>query len=93
MEQGIPEIHEGISVFAGALGCFMFCIYVVIAAATIWAFCKIFSKAGYHWAFGLLMLVPIANLVMILYLGFSDWPVLKEIRQLREKDKPEQMPA
>ncbi len=42
------------------------------------AFCKIFSKAGYHWAMGLLMLVPIANFVMPLVLAFGQWPVFAD---------------
>lgn len=42
------------------------------------AFCKIFSKAGYSWALGLLMLVPIANFIMPLILGFGQWPILTQ---------------
>ena len=43
----------------------------------VWPFCKIFSKAGYHWALGLLMIVPIANIIMPFILAFGDWPALK----------------
>ncbi|MHC4546716.1 MAG: hypothetical protein ACYSYL_19740 [Planctomycetota bacterium] len=50
----------------------------------------IFSKAGYSWTLGLLMLVPIANIIMPFFLAFADWPVQKEIRQLRQhQEKPE----
>jgi magnesium-transporting ATPase (P-type) len=41
------------------------------------AFCKIFSKAGYNWALGLLMLVPFASIIIPLYLGFAKWPIEK----------------
>ena len=51
---------------------------------TVVAFCKIFSKAGYCWALGLLMFIPIANLVMFLVLAFSEWPILKELRALKQ---------
>ena len=57
----------------------------------IW--CKLFSKAGYHWALGLLILVPIANIVVPFYLAFADWPVLKELRQLRQQQYPNNPPA
>ncbi|MFC1738976.1 hypothetical protein ACFL1G_08015 [Planctomycetota bacterium] len=87
------ESQEVISIFAVVFVCFVWFVCLVIAAVTTWAYCKMFSKAGYHWALGLLMLVPIANLVMMLYLGFSDWPILKEVRQLRGQNQPEQMPA
>ncbi len=41
---------------------------------------KIFSKAGYAGALGLLMCVPIINIVMLLFLAFSDWPILQKVR-------------
>ena len=47
--------------------------------------CKIFSKAGYHWALGLLMLVPVACTIMPFILAFGKWPILKEIDQLRRR--------
>ena len=52
-------------------------------AALIW--CKLFSKAGFHWALGLLLLVPIANIVVPFFLAFGDWPIQKELRQLRQQ--------
>jgi hypothetical protein len=71
----------------------MILVSLVLFAITIWAYCKIFQKAGYHWAFGFLMLVPIANFVMLLYLGFSEWPVQMEVRELRKKGRAEQVPG
>ncbi len=64
----------------------MFAIFAGLIATVIKIFitCKIFSKAGYCWALGLLMLVPIANIIMAFYLAFADWPVLKELRQLKQ---------
>ncbi len=59
-------------------------VWLVAMIITVIAFCKIFSKAGYCWALGLLMLVPIANLVMFLVLAFSEWPILKELRALKQ---------
>lgn len=59
---------------------------------TIVIWCKIFSKAGYSWALGLLMLVPVANLVMMLVLAFSDWPVHRELRLLKQSMSPAQVP-
>ena len=59
-------------------------VLLVAMIIIVVALCKIFSKAGYCWALGLLMLVPIANLVMFLVLAFSDWPILKELRALKQ---------
>jgi len=48
-------------------------------------FWKIFSKAGYPGAMGLIMLVPFLNLIMLFYLGFAEWPVLRELERLRRQ--------
>lgn len=42
---------------------------------------KIFRKAGYHGALGLLMLVPIANLIMLAILAFRDWPIHGQLKE------------
>jgi len=58
------------------------CVTVAIRAII---YCMIFHKAGFHWAFGLLTLIPIACLVMQFILALSDWPIQKELRQLKQK--------
>ena len=69
---------------------FMFLVFGILFALVVMAikaliFCKVFSKAGYCWALGLLILVPIANIVMAFYLAFADWPVLRELRQIKQQ--------
>ena len=78
-----PEAVVGLVI--ALIGIF-FGLLVFILTIVIW--CKIFSKAGYSWALGLLMLVPIANLVMMLVLAFSDWPIHREMRLLRQQGPP-----
>ena len=46
--------------------------------------CKIFAKAGYCWALGLLMFVPIANIIMIFMLAFGEWPIQRQLRRLEQ---------
>ncbi|OHB60171.1 MAG: hypothetical protein A2167_08195 [Planctomycetes bacterium RBG_13_46_10] len=58
---------------------------LVVTIVKILIFCKIFSKAGYSWALGLLMLVPIANIIMAFFLAFADWPVCRELRKLKQQ--------
>lgn len=79
MHQGpdmAPAIGMIFVVFAAFIG-------LIVTVITILAFCKIFSKAGYCWAFGLLALVPFGTLIMILILAFSDWPICRELRALK----------
>jgi hypothetical protein len=61
-----------------------------VVAIKLLIFCKIFSKAGYSWALGLLMMVPIANIIMAFFLAFADWPVRKELRKLKKQQQEKQ---
>lgn len=67
----------------------LFVLGLVIVAITIKAiiFCMIFAKAGYHWALGLLTLIPIACIIMFFVLAFGKWPVRKELEQLSQELK------
>jgi len=53
-------------------------LMLVFAALIIVPFWFIFRKAGYSQWLGVLMVVPIVNLVMLYFLAFSDWPRLRE---------------
>jgi uncharacterized membrane protein YhaH (DUF805 family) len=55
---------------------------VVFAVIIYW---KIFSKAGYSGAMSLLMFVPIANLIVLCVLAFGEWPIYRELNQLRQR--------
>jgi len=71
--------------FAAIFTLFFVFIILVAVAIQVLIFCKISSKAGFSWALGLLMLVPIANIVFVFYLAFADWPIQKELRELKQK--------
>jgi len=66
---GIPGFWELIVIlFVG--------LFASILPAVV--FCRICSKAGFPGALGLLMFVPIANIVLPLYIAFAEWPVLRD---------------
>ena len=73
-----PAVGVALLIFAAFIG-------LVITLITILGFCKIFSKAGYCWAFGLLALVPFGALIMLLILAFTDWPICRELRSLKSQ--------
>jgi hypothetical protein len=58
---------------------------LVVAIVKTWIYCRIFSKAGYGWAWGLLTLVPVANIIMPFVLALGDWPVQKELRLFKQQ--------
>ena|SRR6266498_2465107 len=70
----------------GAIGLLFilgFTIIMIIVAVVIWW--KIFSKAGYSGAMGLLMFIPIVNLIVLLILAFGEWPIQREVQMLRQQ--------
>ena len=78
-----PTPEQVVPVVVAGMGIVMMIFSLVMITITIFAFCKIFSKAGYHWAMGLIMFIPVGNLIMLLILAFGDWPILKELRALK----------
>lgn len=44
---------------------------------------RIAGKMGYPPAFGLLVLVPFINVILVYVAAFSEWPVQRELRSLR----------
>lgn len=79
MDYNTSQLNDALTSFGLIFG--IIGIVSIILAIVIWW--RIFSKAGYSGALGLLMLVPIANLVMILILAFGEWPIQAELKQLR----------
>jgi len=55
---------------------------IIFSVIVYW---RIFAKAGYSGALGLLMFVPIANIVMLCVLAFAEWPIYKELNYLRQQ--------
>ena len=77
-QQAVPAIFGIIMILV------ILAIVAAMAIFMVFLWWRIFSKAGYSWALGLLMFIPIANLVMFLVLAFSDWPIMKELRALKQ---------
>lgn len=70
----IPVVMSCVFLF---IGLSVFILQVVV-------FCMIYSKAGYSWAMGLLMLIPIVNFIMMLILAFSEWPIQRQLKQFQQ---------
>jgi hypothetical protein len=49
-------------------------ISLALLAVVVFAWAKIFTKAGYSPALCLLMLVPLVSLITFFWFAFSDWP-------------------
>ena len=64
---------------------FMAFTVLVVTAIKVFSFCRIFSRMGYGWALGLLMLLPLSEVAIPLILALIDWPVSKELRLLKQE--------
>ena len=60
---------------------FVMMIFFIASILPLIAFWKICSKAGFPPVLSLLMLVPVANFILPLYVGFTDWPVFKKTHE------------
>jgi len=79
--------HQITPVFAFILALLIAFVVLIIIAIKLLIVCKIFSKAGYSWALGLLMLIPILNIIMAFFIAFADWPVQRELRRLKQQQQ------
>jgi hypothetical protein len=62
-------MHGGFGMMPGSWMMLLTAIPVVVP---VWRIC---AKAGYAVWLGLLIVVPIANLLLLYFLGFADWPL------------------
>ena len=67
---------DGAAVAGGLIALFIWLVFaLVMTAVFVLPYFFIFKKAGWHWAMGFLMLLPLVNLVMLYVLAFARWPI------------------
>jgi hypothetical protein len=67
--------HPGFFFPLGGFLFFMFAaLLVALMVVAVW---RVSHKAGFPGVLGLLMLVPVVNVGVMLFLGFADWPALR----------------
>jgi hypothetical protein len=58
-------------------------IGLLVLVFVVFLWWRIFAKSGNAGALSLLLFVPIANLILIIWFAFSEWPIEKEVKALR----------
>ena len=61
-----------------------FVLFSFLSVLLAFFFCRIFAKAGWHWALGLIVLVPIINLAVVPVLALAKWPIQTELEELKK---------
>jgi len=62
----------------------VFVVFLLVAIAiTVLVWGVLFKKAGYSFWLGLVMLVPIGNLIMLIWFLAAKWPIQAELERLR----------
>ena len=57
--------------------------WLLVAGSIIAIWAAIFDKAGYSGWLGLLIILPVANLIMLIVFAALEWPIQREVRDLR----------
>ncbi|HLL78845.1 MAG TPA: hypothetical protein VKT25_05060 [Ktedonobacteraceae bacterium] len=78
-----PDNSTGVATIGAGLAIFIALFSLAIFIFVIVVYWRIVSKAGYNGAMSLLLFIPIANIIMIIIFAFSEWPIQKELNQLR----------
>jgi len=65
----------------------LYCMFGLVGLG-LWAFSliawwQIFQKAGFDGARAFLLLIPFVNLIIMIMFAFGEWPMRREIEQLR----------
>jgi len=69
---------------SGAVGVvILLALYLALFAVFVWADVRIIKRAGYSGWWFLLGVVPLLNIVMFLVFAFKQWPIQRELAQLR----------
>ncbi len=70
-------VSTGLIVLIGVISVAIWLVFVI-------AYIKIITRAGYSGWWVLIMIVPIVNVVMLLVFAYKEWPIQRELRELRE---------
>jgi uncharacterized membrane protein YjdF len=64
-----------------ALLAICFLALALLIALLLWG--TIYKKAGYSRAIGLLMLIPLVNVITLIWFAVARWPLEEEVARLR----------
>lgn len=64
---------------------FLGLLYLAAIAFGVYLYMRVARKAGWTLWHGLLVLVPVANLVFLIMFAFTEWPIERRVRELEAR--------
>ncbi len=77
--------NDVLSVLGPLVALFFVLFALACMVFAVWVWMRIVGRTGHNQWLGLLMVVPIANLILLLILAFGDWPIHREMEMLRRQ--------
>lgn len=67
--------QEAITAMMATAGATFLIVFIALTVFFVWMFWRVFAKAGFNGAMGLLCLIPsIGPLICLIILAFATWP-------------------
>ena len=57
--------------------------WIAITVFFFWVLFRICLKMGYDAGVSILLFIPVVNFVVLIYLAFREWPIERELREVR----------
>jgi hypothetical protein len=74
----------GLGGLDGGVGLLFVVAIGVFGVALLWLVPgRIFAQAGYSRWLGLIVAIPVANLIVLVWFAFAEWPIRVELERLR----------
>lgn len=84
-------LYDSSSATFGSVFFFLYCCFILaMIGFSLFAYYTMAKKMGYNPWLGLLMILPFVNLILILLVLFTKWPIEEEVERLRELHKSKQ---
>ncbi len=61
-------------------------VILLLLAFWIYVWIRVVGKTGNNQWLGLLMMVPIANVILLIWLAFSEWPIERRAARQSSED-------
>ena len=85
LAQSSSDPSGAVTAAIAAMGGVIIVIGMAFAAFTLLVYFLIVKRTGYSPWLSLLMLVPVANLIVLIILAFTEWPIERELKALRAR--------